>query len=177
MLGMNSLSAQQNLLIKGRERLNATITVLEEYHQTRSIIHRLEKTNQTNVTALMFLQNIREGLEKLVPKTFMALYKTEKFPDLIRYLKTVALRTQRALIDIQKDQTKAKQVTIFENKLNNLLSELTPMSSEKKRNHVEEFFWMIEEYKISIFAQEIKTAIPVSKKRLENKLKKIEQML
>jgi ATP-dependent helicase HrpA len=36
---------------------------------------------------------------------------------------------------------------------------------------------MIEEYKISVFAQELKTALPVSQKRLSSKLKEIERMI
>jgi ATP-dependent helicase HrpA len=35
---------------------------------------------------------------------------------------------------------------------------------------------MIEEYKISIYAQEIKTAFPVSPKRLKKQIGKIEMM-
>jgi ATP-dependent helicase HrpA len=35
---------------------------------------------------------------------------------------------------------------------------------------------MVEEYKVSIFAQELKTAVPVSAKRLQQKLKQIERM-
>jgi ATP-dependent helicase HrpA len=36
---------------------------------------------------------------------------------------------------------------------------------------------MIEEYKVSVFAQELKTAVPVSKKRLEKKLAQIKRMI
>jgi ATP-dependent helicase HrpA len=36
---------------------------------------------------------------------------------------------------------------------------------------------MIEEYKVSIFAQELKTAVPVSKKRLQEKLSQIMRMI
>jgi ATP-dependent helicase HrpA len=42
---------------------------------------------------------------------------------------------------------------------------------------LESFYWMLEEYKISVFAQEIKTAHPVSPQRLEKQLKKIEAMV
>jgi hypothetical protein len=35
---------------------------------------------------------------------------------------------------------------------------------------------MIEEYRISLFTQEMKTAYPVSRKRLATKLKEIEEM-
>jgi ATP-dependent helicase HrpA len=36
---------------------------------------------------------------------------------------------------------------------------------------------MIEEYKVSVFAQELKTAIPISAKRLEQKLGEIKRMV
>jgi ATP-dependent helicase HrpA len=36
---------------------------------------------------------------------------------------------------------------------------------------------MLEEFKVSVFAQELKTAIPVSAKRLDRKLKEIDRMV
>jgi ATP-dependent helicase HrpA len=36
---------------------------------------------------------------------------------------------------------------------------------------------MLEEFKVSVFAQELKTAFPVSKKRLQSQLKQIERMV
>ncbi|MBW1890087.1 MAG: DUF3418 domain-containing protein [Deltaproteobacteria bacterium] len=38
-------------------------------------------------------------------------------------------------------------------------------------------FWHIQEYKVSVFAQELKTAVPVSKKKLEQQIKAIERMI
>jgi len=35
---------------------------------------------------------------------------------------------------------------------------------------VEEFRWMVEEYKVSLFAQELGTAVPVSPQRLDQLL-------
>jgi len=40
-----------------------------------------------------------------------------------------------------------------------------------KKKAIEEYFWLIEEYKVSIFAQELKTAFPVSEKKLDKKLR------
>ena len=51
------------------------------------------------------------------------------------------------------------------------------MASREKREALEEFRWMIEEFKVSLFAQELKTLFPVSEKRLEKKLKEIERMV
>ncbi|MBM3297735.1 MAG: DUF3418 domain-containing protein, partial [Candidatus Aminicenantes bacterium] len=42
-----------------------------------------------------------------------------------------------------------------------------------KQAAVEEFRWLVEEFKVSVFAPELKTAVPVSAKRLEARLKEI----
>jgi len=107
----------------------------------------------------------------------MALYGRMRFVHLVRYMKAIEIRAQRALINFEKEKAKAKELRIFTDSLNELLKGLSPLVSKEKKNAVEEYFWLIEEYKVSLFAQELKTAIPVSKKRLEKKLRKIERMV
>jgi ATP-dependent helicase HrpA len=87
------------------------------------------------------------------------------------------IRARRALLDFEKDQAKDRQVNTFADRLDKLLQALSANATAEKRNALEDFFWMIEEYKVSIFAQELKTAYPVSKKRLEKKLAEINRMI
>ena len=47
-------------------------------------------------------------------------------------------------------------------------------SAEAKRQ-IEMFRWMIEEFKVSLFAQELGTALPVSPKRLDQQLEVVRQ--
>jgi len=61
----------------------------------------------------------------------------------------------------------------FVQHLADLHTAVSPVTSDEKRKSIEEFTWMIEEYKVSVFAQELKTPYPVSRKRLETKLKLI----
>ena len=49
--------------------------------------------------------------------------------------------------------------------------------SEEKNKKIEELFWMIEEYKVSLFAQELKTPYPVSPKKLDQLIHEIENTL
>jgi len=51
------------------------------------------------------------------------------------------------------------------------------MTAPEKRAALEDVFWMLEEYKVSVFAQELKTAFPVSAKRVSVKLAQIERMV
>jgi ATP-dependent helicase HrpA len=107
----------------------------------------------------------------------MDIYDMERFVHLVRYIKALAIRAQRALVNFEKDWTKTEEIRFFTDSLNVLLKGLSPDASEEKRAAVEEYFWLIEEYKVSVFAQELKTPVRVSKKRLERKLKEIERII
>jgi ATP-dependent helicase HrpA len=43
------------------------------------------------------------------------------------------------------------------------------------QREIETFRWMIEEFKVSLFAQELGTAMPISPKRLDQQLEIIQQ--
>jgi ATP-dependent helicase HrpA len=58
-----------------------------------------------------------------------------------------------------------------------MLDSLTSESSGEKRTAIEEFFWLMEEFKVSLFAQELKTVVSVSEKRLSQKILEIERMI
>jgi ATP-dependent helicase HrpA len=47
---------------------------------------------------------------------------------------------------------------------------------EEKKKLIEELFWMIEEYKVSLFAQELKTPYPVSPKKMNQLIEEIEKL-
>jgi len=54
--------------------------------------------------------------------------------------------------------------------------EATPPKTPAARAKFQEFRWMLEEFKVSLFAQELGTAIPVSPKRLDKHLEEIRQL-
>ena len=58
-----------------------------------------------------------------------------------------------------------------------MLRNLPPYATDEKRRALTEFAWMGEEYKVSLFAQEIKTAFPISRKRIDARMGEIERML
>ena len=57
-----------------------------------------------------------------------------------------------------------------------MLASLTRHSSTEKRLAIEDFRWALEEFKVSLFAQNLKTAFPVSEKRLEKRIEEIKRM-
>ena len=170
-------SVAPTIIPNGRRLLDRSLPVLDAYHETRAALYNLETVHSTNSAALHFLKNLREELEKLVPETFMDLYDTERLIHLIRYIKAMDFRARRALVNFEKDREKAKEVLVFTKRLNKLLQELSPAASAEKKVALEEYFWLIEEYKVSVFAQELKTPVRISKKRLEKKIQEIKRMV
>ena len=165
------------VLSTGQELLDTILPVLTAYHDARSQIHKLQQRQRNNSRMVSFFQERTTELVRLVPETFIAIYDNHRLGHLTRYIQAVTIRCRRAAVDFEKDQSKSGAMTKFTEGLNQLLSELSPRASNAKRRAVEEYFWMIEEYKVSIFAQELKTAIPISAKRLEEKLGEIRRMV
>ncbi len=169
-------SIAQSILPEGRELSDRSLPVLTSYHETRTTLYTLEAAHSTNTSVLQLLKGLRTELSRLVPETFIDLYDTGRLIHLVRYLKALSIRAKRASANIEKDRVKADEIQTFTESLNRLLKRLSQATSEEKKAAIEAYFWMIEEYKVSIFAQELKTSVPVSKKRLEERLKEIERM-
>jgi len=160
----------------GNEKLKIIISVLKAYHEARTTLYDLETANRASLTLTDFFKTLRDELNRLVPENFIELYDNERMSHLERYIKAITIRAQRGILNFEKDQVKEKDVRIHTDRLNEFLKGLSPHVSEEKRASIEEYFWLIEEYKVSLFAQELKTAIPVSSKRLNQNSKEIERM-
>jgi ATP-dependent helicase HrpA len=141
------------------------------------LLSKLRQISSDGAALSQFFKDLTQELARLVPQTFMALYDLDRLVHLERYIKAVGIRAQRAHIDFEKDKIKAEKIRPFHDSLNQLLETLSSHASIEKRNAIEEYFWMVEEYKVSIFAQELKAAIPISKKRLTQKLKQIQRLV
>ncbi len=164
------------LFERGQQLLAAVVPVVEAVSEARSVLADLERENALRPKITAFLLDRRSELSALVPDHFIRLYDQARIEHLPRYVKALLLRTQRGIDHLEKDRAKAEAVLPFIQGLEELLGALSPSSSEEKRRAVEAFFWMLEEYKVSVFAQELGTVIPVSKKKLEKRLGEARRM-
>lgn len=112
--------------------------------------------------------SLRAELDALLPKQFLRHVPFDHLPHLPRYLQALLVRAERAALNPGKDVEKAKRVQPFIEAVRQLRSR--PASSPSGRQAVDQFAWMVEEFKVSIFAQELGTAAPVSAKKLEEVL-------
>jgi ATP-dependent helicase HrpA len=169
-------SAQQALIATGQGYLTAAVPVLEALDEVHATLARVERQGGARGPLAAFLQARREEVQRLVPPRFVFLYGRERLPHLVRYLQAAAIRVERAVVQFDRDQSKASDLRRWEDCLKDQLDQLDTRASDRKRTALEELFWMIEEYKVSLFAQELKTAMPISAKRLEKKVAEIRRM-
>jgi ATP-dependent helicase HrpA len=94
------------------------------------------------------------------------------------------MRLARGKVDYEKDRKKAEQVRPFIDALKRIehddfaekgrSRQKAPEASPERRKLIDEYRWMVEEFKVSLFAPELKTAFPISPKRLAVKIREIE---
>ncbi len=87
-----------------------------------------------------------------------------------RYLKAIQQRLERCLVNPQKDAQAQQAVQAVWSKLQAAQVKQPLILSINSEAH--QLRWMIEEYRVSLFAQTLGTAMPVSEKRLEKQLEK-----
>jgi len=119
------------------------------------------------------LTPVEVELNALLPKNFLEAISFKRLADLPRYLKALRVRSERAAVNPAKDQERARLVAPYLEALKKL--EAGQGGSQVFRERLEEFRWMVEEFKVSVFAQELGTAMPVSPKRLDEQLKKVRE--
>ncbi len=116
---------------------------------------------------------LRADLERLAPVDFLSRVPWERLPDLTRYLQAMLRRAERARLQPRKDEQMAARVQPFQAHCARLAAEsLLPWSPRAAL--IDELRWWVEEFRVSVFAQELGTAVPVSEKRLQRKLAEIE---
>ncbi len=162
---------------QGQSLRQCVMDVITAYANLRAQFLKREKAHTNQASAKKYLEELRAHLNQLVPKNFIQLYDQARMQRLLRYMQAISLRAQRGLVDLEKDHAKASTIAPFQTRLNELVGSLSPQTSAPKRQAIETFLWMLEEFKISVFAQEIKTAHPISAKRLEKQLEKIDAMV
>jgi ATP-dependent helicase HrpA len=105
---------------------------------------------------------IRAQLERLLGAGWIAKTPWERLQHLPRYLKAASVRLDKLRADPARDARLAQEVAVLETPYRRALA----ASHGDPGAELEQFGWLLEELRVSLFAQELKTPVPVSTKRL-----------
>ncbi|GGY06292.1 ATP-dependent RNA helicase HrpA [Paludibacterium paludis] len=144
---------------RARTRLPAVTQAVTQYlAQIAAEYHALsQKLPRHRIGADLKLQ-----LDRLVYKGFLAATPWAQLSQLPRYMKAMALRMDKQPANPQRDGQRAQEIRqLWDSWEARVNSEDTPSEA------LLAFRWQIEELRVSLFAQELKTPYPVSLKRLQ----------
>ncbi|WP_064088190.1 ATP-dependent RNA helicase HrpA [Eikenella corrodens] len=147
---------------RARSRLPAVKEALSRYLQeTAAAYAELNgKLGKHPLTHLM-----RQRLQTLLAAGFATRTPWAQWPRLPIYLKAMTLRLEKYSSNPTRDAAREADIQeleqMWQEKTDSLVKQGQPISDE-----LAAFKWMIEELRVSLFAQELKTPYPVSVKRL-----------
>lgn len=107
---------------------------------------------------------LQQQLAKLVYKGFMAATPWSQLPHLPRYMRAMGLRMDKQPANPQRDGQRGAEIRDLWQKWETRVAE--DNEAEGASQALLDFRWQIEELRVSLFAQELKTPYPVSAKRL-----------
>lgn len=133
-----------------------------EILQIRQIIHsRLEGKEIPQ----LIRDDIQQQLTRLMYKGFLADIPAHQLKQFPRYLKAITLRLDKAIENVVRDERAVIELQSVWEPYWNTISETD--TSKTIPPAMDAFRWSLEELRVSLFAQQLKTAYPVSRKRLE----------
>ncbi len=107
--------------------------------------------------------DITGQLQRLMPKRFVAQTGYAQLQHFARYLKAITLRLDKLKGDPARDAQRLTELRPLDQRYTRRLAELKGTPDAR----MDEYRWLLEELRVSLFAQELRTPQPVSIKRLE----------
>ena len=117
------------------------------------------------------IDDIRGQLKFLLPPNAITMHGMQHLRHLPRYIQAARIRLEDMNLDPDRDADRQADVDEAKAYLNNRLRSL-PAGREKTRE-VKDIYWMIEELRVSLFAQRLGTAHAVSVRRIQKAADKL----
>ncbi|MBI2754897.1 MAG: ATP-dependent RNA helicase HrpA [Betaproteobacteria bacterium] len=145
-----------SLIAHELQRLAATI--LDEHLQVQKRIAAVQKAFPGAAA------EVRQQCARLLAPKWLARTPWERLRHLPRYLTAAVLRLERLRADPARDRQRAAELAPLEQSYRRELAARAKLGAVTPE--LEQFGWLLEELRVSLFAQELKTPVPVSAKRL-----------
>ena len=112
--------------------------------------------------------DLRAQLTGLIYPGFIAATGARRLPDLVRYLRGMSRRLEKMPEALGRDAERMAVVAQVTADYQQTLADLPP--ARRDDADVRDVRWMIEELRVSLFAQTLGTSGPVSQRRIERAL-------
>ncbi|MGH3356162.1 MAG: ATP-dependent RNA helicase HrpA [Nocardioidaceae bacterium] len=152
---------------------DTTLGVVQDVQRVLATTYALrQRLDQTGSPALFpAVADIRHQLDGLVFPGFVSEVGADRLPELHRYLRAVERRLDRLPTSVHRDLAETDRIQALEDALTDRIDALPPDAPLPEG--LTEVRWMIEELRVSVFAQQLGTRYPVSEKRVRRALMQV----
>ena len=148
-----------NLIAQEMQRLAAGL--LAEHLQVQKRLAAVQKAWPQAA------DDVKQQCARLLQPGFLARTPWARLQHLPRYLKAAGLRLEKLRADPARDAQRAAELAPLEQAFRRELAQRAKLGGAASAGaELEQFGWLLEELRVSLFAQELKTPVPVSPKRL-----------
>lgn len=159
-----------------RAELNdTTLGIVKQVERCLLLSHGINKALKGN-TPLNMIQSygdIKAHLASLIFPGFVTQFGVERLNDIERYLKALDYRQQKLAVDPNRDRLRVLQIEKLNEAWQALIKKVPDYQPVPAA--LGEFRWWLEEFRVSLFAQPIGTAFPVSEQRLKKRLQELSE--
>ncbi|OBX79454.1 ATP-dependent RNA helicase HrpA [Haemophilus aegyptius] len=152
-----------------RENLNeVTVDIAQKVEQILTLTYQLNQRlkGKMDFTMAFALSDIKSQLAGLVYQGFVQKSGYDRLPDLQRYLQAIDKRIDKLAQDVNRDRAAMLRIQQVQQAYQQLLAKLP--KSKPISDEVAEIRYMIEELRVSLFAQQLGTKYQISDKRIAN---------
>lgn len=166
--------AYQQLHEKVRAGLNDTVVEIAKLvEQILTAVFNINKRlkGRMDMTMALGLSDIKAQMSGLVYRGFVTQNGWKRLPDTLRYLQAIERRLEKLPVDPHSDRARMLKVEQVQQAWQSWLNKLPP--ARRDDEDVQEVRWMIEELRVSYFAQQLGTPYPISDKRILQTMEQI----
>ena len=157
-----------------RENVNeVTVDIAQKVEQILTLTHQLNQRlkGKMDFTMAFALSDMKSQIAGLIYQGFVQKSGYARLPDLLRYLQAIDKRMDKLTQDVNRDRAAMLRVEQVQQAYQQLLAKLP--KSKPISDEVAEIRYMIEELRVSLFAQQLGTKYQVSDKRILNVIAEI----
>lgn len=156
------LQGKSHLIEAGESFESLLERIADGHFQVRRRLSSLEKAEFSDAK-----MDISEQIEELIKPGYILKTPVEWLFEYPRYFKAIEMRIDKLPQQLTKDKQYSAVVRTFLERMRGI-KENVPTTPER-----EDLRWMIEELRVSLFAQTLKTKIPISEQRIQRKFEEI----
>jgi len=161
------LAAGRNALVPATEAAARTaLAILERWQAVRLVLEQLDSPAFRDA-----VDDERAHLARLITPDFLVATPADWLPELPRYLDAARWRLEHLQGNVERDRDAVAELEAWRARV----GALEAQAGDPPPEALATLPWLLEEYRVSRFAQKLGTAVSVSPKRLKRRLQEAER--